>query len=90
MGRQQILETLYQRQALRREARLPRIDVHAEYRRLVEVERWAEIVEQHWSEVEEEILREKLREREDWGVSAGGRLALRLLTAQALRERYRT
>ncbi len=56
----------------------------------MEVERWAEIVEQHWSEVEEEILREKLREREDWGVSAGGRLALRLLTAQALRERYRT
>ena len=89
MDRQQILETLYQRQALRREARLPALDITAEYHHAVATARWAEIVAQHYERVEAEILREKRRERADWAVSSGGRLALRLMTMKTLRERYR-
>jgi hypothetical protein len=88
MDRAAIYSDLCRRNALRKEAKLPLLNVHAEYRRLVEVQRWAEIVEQHWEVVEAEILAEKRRERSDWGISAGGRLALRLLTLKTLRERY--
>ena len=88
VDRQRILETLYHRQSLRREARLPMLDIPGEYRRLVEVERWKQIVEKHWVGVEEEILRERRATKPDWGVSASGRMCLRLLVEKTLRERY--
>jgi hypothetical protein len=88
VDRQQILETLYARQALRREARLPLLDLTAEYHRAVVAARWREIVEEHWDRVEAEILAEKRREKPDWGWSAGGRMALTALTVKTLTERY--
>ena len=88
MDRTAIFTEVLCRNALRREVGLPRLDVRAEYHRAVQVARWREIVHEHYEFFAEDVLRERRSNNPDWGNSAGGRLALHLLTQQALRERY--
>ena len=87
MDRSAIFTHILARNALRREAKLPTLKVRAEYERLVEIARWREIVDAHYERVSDELLAQFREKTPGWGHSAGGRLALHLLTTKALRER---
>lgn len=90
VNRAAIFTELCRRNALRREAQLPRLDLRAEYERLVAVETWRLICEAHYTRTRAEVLAEKRAQHgPGWGLSAGGRWAVEIFTAQRLRERYR-
>lgn len=84
-----IFSNLCHRNALRRAARLPLLDLKAEYRRLVDLAKWRYITERYRVAVQSEIL---ARQRDQcgptWGNSAGGRWMTEILTTRLLRERY--
>lgn len=89
MDRSAIFTELCRRNALRREVHLPRLNIPAEYERLVAVETWRLICEAHYTRTRAEVLAEqRARHGPDWGLSASGRWAVEIFTAQRLRERY--
>lgn len=84
-----ILSAILQRQALRREAQLPLLDVRAEYERAVEQARWRAHVETYSEAVRAQVLTElRAKNGPQFGGSVGGFWALRLLTEKRLREMF--
>ena len=84
-----IFAELCRRNALRREAHLPRLNIRAEYEHLVNVAKWRHICQEHYVHTRAEVLAEqRVRHGPGWGFSAGGRWAVEIFTAQRLRERY--
>ncbi len=88
IDRAQVLTTVLKRNALRREAMLPLLPVKETVEREVRAAEWRAFCEQHAKAVWDQILAEKRRGYPDWGNSAGGRMALRLMTGKILSERF--
>lgn len=87
--RSAILSGILQRQALRREARLPMLDVRAEYERAVEQALWQAHVEKYGGAVRAEVLAElRLKHGPQFGSSLGGLWAVRLRTEKRLRDMF--
>ena len=85
-----IFSNILARQALRIEAKLPRLDVHTEYRRAVEQALWRVHVEKHLDEVREEILaRQRAKYGPEWPSTWGGRMGLSIMMQRALRASFR-
>ncbi len=87
-----IFEDLCRRNHLRREAKLPLLNLKAEYRHAITVDEARQrraIRRQYVPEIKAEILA-KMRGRHgpDWGNCWSGRLALGALVDKLLRERY--
>ena len=92
IDRSAIFLNLCARNQIRREARLPLLDIKAEYRNAItvaEARQRRAIRQQYVPEIKAEILAE-MRERHgpDWGNCWSGRLALGALVDKLLRERY--
>ena len=68
-----ILTNILIRQNLRREAKLPLLDVRREYERIVEQARWREHVDQHYEEGRAQVLRDYRERLGSEMLSAGGR-----------------
>lgn len=78
------------RNQLRREAKLPLLDVRATYAREVEQGLWRAHVEQHQATVRVEVWsRYRAKHGPDWGFSAGGRWAVAAEVHKLLRARFR-
>ncbi len=89
IDRAEIFTALLRRQALRREARLPLLDIAFLYHQEVEKALWRRYVELHHDRVRAEILaQQRVKFGNGWGYSAGGRWALNILTERALRASY--
>lgn len=85
IDRAAILAEVYKRNHLRIEAKLPRLDVRAEYEHAVRVRAWRLHIDRHHDRVRSEILAaQRARHGEGWGLSWGGRMALTILTRKAL------
>ena len=84
-----IFSDLLARNALRREAQLPPLDVRHEFRLAVERSLWAEHVERHHAEVRARVLDDLRRRLGQEPSSTGGRWAISSLTLKALRESFR-
>ena len=92
VDRSTIFSAILARQALRIEAKLPRIDVGAEYRRAIAqaLQRDEEALrqrhaERHLDQVREEILaRQRAKHGPEWPSSWGGRMVLSVMVQQAL------
>ena len=83
-----IFTDILTRRHLRREAKLPLLDVHVVYRREVEQALWREHVRQHHEEVRAQVfddLRQRLG-REP--LSAGGRWAVNAMVTKTLAESF--
>lgn len=90
MDQAEVFTIILRRNALRRDARLPPLDVRAEYRRAVEHAYWREVHAQHYEAVREEVVQRLRQERDpDWGHSAGGRWFIEAKTVRELAERFR-
>ena len=89
VDRAAIFSELCRRNALRREAHLPLLNVPAEYARLLDVAMWSYIVEHHYAATRAEVFAALLATRgQDFGNSAGGRWLIEIFTQRELRERY--
>ena len=89
IDRASIFSDLCCRNALRREAHLPLLNVPVEYARLVDVAKWSYIVEHHYAETRAEVLAGLRATRgPDFGNSAGGRWMIEIFTERTLRKRY--
>lgn len=89
IDRAAILTTIWDRQALRREARLPLLDIKAEYERAVEQALWSAHVRKHYAALKKEVLAElQARHGPQFGGSVGGWWAVRLLAAQRLQKMF--
>ena len=77
------------RNALRREAKLPLLDVRREYERIVEQALWREHVERHYEEVRAQVLDDLRKRLGREPLSAGGRWAVAALVTKALAESFR-
>lgn len=87
IDRAAILTTIWIRQALRREARLPWLDFKAEYERAVEHGLWSVHVRKHYAALKREILAElRARHGPEFGGSVVGWWAVRLLAAKRLQK----
>ena len=85
-----IFSNILARQALRREARLPLLDIGSEYRRAVEQALWRVHVEKHLDEVRAEILvQQRAKHGPEWPSSWGGRMVLSVMVQQALKVSFR-
>lgn len=84
-----IFSDILRRQALRREAQLPLLDVRAEYERAVERVRWRTHVERYGEAVRAQVLAElRTKNGPQFGGSVGGLWAVRLRTEKRLREMF--
>ncbi|KQQ17575.1 hypothetical protein ASF56_22915 [Methylobacterium sp. Leaf122] len=84
-----IFSDILRRQALRREAQLPLLNVRAEYERAVEQARWQAHVEQYGEAIRAQVLAElRAKNGLQFGGSVGGLWAIRLLTEKRLREMF--
>jgi hypothetical protein len=89
VDRASVFRELCNRNALRREAHLPLLNVASEYKRLVDVQKWSYIVEHHYAVTRAEILAYLRATRgPDFGNSAGGRWMIEIFTTRELRVRY--
>jgi hypothetical protein len=88
IDRASLFTSILERNALRREAKLPLLPVRETFETEVRIAEWHAFCEQHAQAVWDEILGEKRRTYADWGNSAGGQLYLRVMTTKALRERF--
>jgi len=85
-----IFSALLARQALRIEAKLPRLDIPTLYRRSVEQALWRQHVELHHDRVRADILaRQRARHYKAWPQTWGGRVGLSVMVQQALKASYR-
>ncbi|AWN35424.1 hypothetical protein [Methylobacterium radiodurans] len=84
-----ILSRIFDRNAIRRQALLPPLNIRAVFEHEVETARWRAICDAHYAHVRAEVLA-RLRERHglDFGNSAGGRWAVEFRTRRALHERF--
>ncbi|MGW9819328.1 hypothetical protein ACUXK4_001892 [Methylorubrum extorquens] len=84
-----ILSGILRRQALRREAQLPLLDVRAEYERAVERARWKAHVEKYGEAIRAQILAElRTKNGPQFGGNVGRIWALRILASKRLREMF--
>lgn len=84
-----IFSNILRRQALRREAQLPPLNIRGEYERAVEQARWRAHVETHGEAVRAQVLAElRARSGPQFGGSVGGMWAVRLLADKRLRETF--
>lgn len=89
IDRAAIFSTILRRQALRREAQLPLLDIRAEYERAVEQALWQAHVEEHGETVRAEVLAElRAKHGPQFGQSVGGLWAIRILTGRRLAEMF--
>ena len=89
IDRASIFSELCRRNALRREAQLPPLNIPAEYEQLVAVAKWSYIVEHHYVDTRAEVLAGLRATRgPDFGNSAGGRWMIEIFTERTLRKRY--
>jgi|GEM_PF-6705083 hypothetical protein len=80
-----ILTEILRRNALRRDTRLPPLDVRAEYQQAVATAHWREVRDRHYETVREEVVQRLRQERgPNWGHSAGGRWMVEALTEREL------
>ncbi|OHV17801.1 hypothetical protein BK022_03310 [Methylorubrum extorquens] len=84
-----IFSNILQRQALRREAQLPLLDVRAEYERAIEQARWKAHVETYGETIHAQVLAElRTKNGPQFGGSVGGMWAVRILASKRLREMF--
>lgn len=84
-----IFSNILRRQALRREAQLPLLDVRAEYERAVEQARWRAHVETYGDAVRAQVLAElRAKNGPQFGYSIGGLWVVRLLAAKRIRQMF--
>jgi hypothetical protein len=88
MDRSAIFSGILERNELRRAAQLPPLPVRETYEREITAAEWRSFCDQHAAFVRDQILAERRATYPDWGNSAGGQLALGLLTEKRLRERF--
>ena len=89
VDRAAIFSSILARNALRREAQLPQLNVRATFEREVEHRLWAEFVAEHGERVHAEVLAERRAKfGPDYPLSAGGRMGVAALVQRALVERY--
>ena len=85
-----IFADILARNALRREVKLPTLDVHRVYRREVEQALWREHVERHHEATMVTVLHElRAKQGPNFPQSAGGRWAVNALVAKALKESFK-
>ena len=89
VDRAAIFADILARNALRRGAQLPQLDVRATFEHEVEQALWREHVEQHHAEVRAQVLDDLRKRLGREPLSAGGRWAINALTQKALVKRYR-
>lgn len=90
VDRAAIFTSILHRQALRREAQLPLLNIRAEYEHAVEQARWRAHVEEHGETIRAEVLAElRAKHGSQFGQSVGGLWAIQLLTGQKLRESFK-
>lgn len=89
MDRAEILSHILRRNALRRDAHLPPLDVPAEYHRAVTLAHWRVVCDEHYDRVRDEVV-EHLRRKHgrDHRLSAGGRWLIEAMVARELQERF--
>ena len=86
VDRSAIFTSILHRQALRREAHLPLLDVRAEYGRAVGFALWKAHVERHYERIRAEVLSSRrAKHGEGWGLRVGGRWVVEYETTRALR-----
>jgi hypothetical protein len=84
-----IFSGILQRQALRREAQLPLLNIRAEYERAVEQARWRGHVEQYGEAIRAQVLAElRAKNGPQFGGSVSGMWAVRILASKRLREMF--
>lgn len=84
-----ILSSIWKRNALRREARLPLLPVRKTFEHEWERARWQAHLARNYDRARAEILAERrARYGEGWGLSVGGRWAVHLLAMKALRASF--
>lgn len=84
-----IFSNILQRQALRREAQLPLLNIRVEYERAVEQARWRAHVEQCGEAIRAQVLAElRAKNGPQFGGSVGGMWAVRILASKRLREMF--
>lgn len=84
--RSAILSDILRRQALRREAQLPTLNVRTEYERAVEQARWRAHVATYGEAVRAQVLAElRAKHGPQFGSSVGGLWAVRLRAERRLR-----
>ncbi|TFZ54791.1 hypothetical protein E4V01_24590 [Methylorubrum sp. Q1] len=84
-----ILSAIFRRQALRREAQLPLLDVRAEYERAIEQARWRAHVTTYGEATRAQVLAElRAKHGPQFGSSVGGKWTLWLLLEKRLREMF--
>lgn len=84
-----IFSSILDRIALRREARLPLLDVRRTFEREVGQALWREHVEQHHAEVRAHVVDDLRQRLGREPLSTGGRWAVNALTNKALVESFR-
>lgn len=85
-----ILASVWERNALRREAQLPLLPVRATFERELQQARWRDHVDQNYAATRERVLAEQRdRHGQSWGLSAGGRWGTHLLTMKVLQASFR-
>lgn len=83
------LTSILRRQALRRLAQLPLLNIRAEYERAVEQAHWRAHVEEHGETVRAQVFAElRSRHGPQFGYSVGGLWAVRLRTERRLRDTF--
>jgi len=84
-----IFSNILRRQALRREAQLPLLNVRAEYERAVEQARWQAHVETYGEAIHAQVLADlRAKNGPRFGGSVGGLWMVRLLTEKWLRKMF--
>jgi hypothetical protein len=80
-----IFTELTRRNAIRRQAQLPLLDMRDEFDRAVEYARWKVVCEEHGDRVRREVITELSKTFGREPQSAGGRWAVNILTLKRLR-----
>jgi hypothetical protein len=84
-----ILTSVWNRNRLRREAKLPLLPVRETFERERTQARWQEYLDQHYDRVRAEVLAERRAQHgEGWGLSVGGKWAIHLLTMKSLKASF--
>jgi hypothetical protein len=89
LDRAAIFSSILTRNALRREAHLPLLDVRGSFKREVRQALWREHVEQHHETVRAQVLRDFRERLGSDMLSAGGRWAINAMTHKTLVESFR-
>ena len=85
----EILATVLKRNALRREAKLPSLDVRMEFEQAVQNSLWKDFVRLHCNAARADVLRGcRRRLGSDFPTSAGGRWHVNILTGLALQTAF--